>query len=128
LYEQIASNKRRTFLLVAAFLCLIFLVAWAFDQLVGMGKAGIVLAVIIAAAMTMGSYYYSDRVVLAMSRAGRGEGEFPYLYNVVEGLALAAGIPAPKCYVIEDTAPNAFATAGTRSTRSSSSPPASSRR
>ena len=111
MYEQIASNKRRTFLLVAAFLCLIFLVAWAFDQLVGMGKAGIALAVVIAAAMTMGSYYYSDRVVLAMSGARPAEkAEFPYLYNVVEGLALAAGIPAPKCYVIEDTAPNAFAT------------------
>ena len=111
MYEQIASNKRRSFLLVFLFLCLIFLLAWVFDQLAGMGKAGIAFAVIIAVAMTAGSYYYSDRVVLAMSRARPVEkAEFPYLYNVVEGLALAAGIPAPKCYVIDDTAPNAFAT------------------
>jgi heat shock protein HtpX len=111
LYDQIASNKRRSFLLVFLFLCLVFLLAWVFDQLAGMGKAGIAFAVIIAVAMTAGSYYYSDRVVLAMSRARPVEkAEFPYLYNVVEGLALAAGIPAPKCYVIDDTAPNAFAT------------------
>ncbi len=111
MYDQIASNKRRSFLLVLFFLCLIFLLAWVFDQLVGMGKAGIAFAVVIAVAMTAGSYYYSDRVVLAMSRARPVEkAEFPYLYNVVEGLALAAGTPAPKCYVIEDTAPNAFAT------------------
>jgi heat shock protein HtpX len=111
MYEQIASNKRRSFLLVFFFLCLIFLLAWLFDQLVGMGKVGIALAVIIAVAMTAGSYYYSDRVVLAMSRARPVEkAEYPYLYNVVEGLAIAAGVPTPKCYVIDDTAPNAFAT------------------
>jgi heat shock protein HtpX len=110
-YEQIASNKRRSFLLVLLFLCLIFALAWLFDQLVGMGKAGIVFAVVLAVGMTAGSYYYSDRVVLAMSRARPVEkAEFPYLYNVVEGLAIAAGVPAPRCYVIEDTAPNAFAT------------------
>jgi len=100
-YEQIASNKRRSFLLVLFFLCLIFALAWLFDQLVGMGKAGIVFAVILAVGMTAGSYYYSDRVVLAMSRARPVEkAEFPYLYNVVEGLAIAAGVPAPRCYVI----------------------------
>ncbi len=111
MYDQIASNKRRSFLLVALFLCLIFALAWVFDQFVGMGKAGIAFAFILAAGVTAGSYYYSDRVVLAMSRARPVEkDEFPYLYNVVEGLALAAGLPAPKCFVIEDTAPNAFAT------------------
>ena len=111
MYDQIASNKRRSFLLVLFFLGLIFLLAWVFDQLVGMGQAGIALALILAVGMTAGGYYYSDRVVLAMSRARPVEkAEFPYLYNVVEGLALAAGIPAPRCYVIEDTAPNAFAT------------------
>jgi len=111
MYEQIASNKRRSFLLVFLFLCLIFLLVWVFDQLVGMGQAGIAFAVILAVGMTAGSYYYSDRVVLAMSKARPVEkAEFPYLYNVVEGLAIAAGVPAPKCYVIDDTAPNAFAT------------------
>jgi heat shock protein HtpX len=76
-----------------------------------MGKAGLAFAVIIAVVLTIGSYYSSDKIVLAMSRARPVEkAEFPYLYNVVEGLAIAAGVPAPKCYVIDDTAPNAFAT------------------
>jgi heat shock protein HtpX len=111
MYDQIASNKRRSFLLVAVFLCLILLLAWVFNQLVGMGKAGIAFAVILAVGLTAGGYYASDRVVLTMSRARPVEkAEFPYLYNVVEGLAIAAGVPAPRCYVIEDTAPNAFAT------------------
>jgi len=110
-YEQIASNKRRSFLLVFFFLALIFLLAWLFEQMVGMGTEGLVAAVIIAIAMTIGSYYASDKIVLAMSKARPvTKEEFPYLYNVVEGLTIAAGLPPPRCYVIDDTAPNAFAT------------------
>jgi len=111
MYEQIASNKRRSFLLVFFFLALIFLLAWLFEQMVGMGTAGLVAAVIIAIAMTIGSYFASDKIVLAMSKARPvTKEEFPYLYNVVEGLTIAAGLPPPRCYVIDDTAPNAFAT------------------
>jgi heat shock protein HtpX len=110
-YEQIASNKRRSFLLVLFFLALIFVLAWLFDQMVGMGKVGLVAAVVIAVAMTIGSYYASDKIVLAMSKARPvTKEEYPYLYNVVEGLSIAAGLPTPPCYVIDDTAPNAFAT------------------
>ena len=111
MYEQIASNKRRSFLVVFFFLALIFLLAWLFEQMVGMGTAGLVAAVIIAIAMTIGSYFASDKIVLAMSKARPvTKEEFPYLYNVVEGLTIAAGLPPPRCYVIDDTAPNAFAT------------------
>jgi heat shock protein HtpX len=110
-YEQIASNKRKSFLLVFFFLALIFLLVWLFDQMIGMGKAGLAAAVVIALAMTVGSYYASDKIVLTMSKARPvTKEEFPYLYNVVEGLSIAAGLPPPRCYVIEDTAPNAFAT------------------
>jgi heat shock protein HtpX len=111
MYEQIASNKRRSILLVFFFLCLIFLLAWLFDQMVGMGTEGLIAAAVIAVAMTIGSYYASDKVVLAMSKARPvTKEEYPYLYNVVEGLSIAAGLPTPRCYVIDDTAPNAFAT------------------
>jgi len=111
LYEQIASNKRRSFLLVFFFLALIFLLAWLFEQMAGMGTEGLIFALILAVGMTVGSYYYSDKVVLAMSKARPvTKEEFPYLYNVVEGLTIAAGLPQPRCYVIDDTAPNAFAT------------------
>jgi heat shock protein HtpX len=111
MYEQIASNKRRSFVLVLFFLVLIFLLVWLFDQIVGMGTAGLIAAVVIAVAMTIGSYYASDKIVLTMSKARPVKKEdYPYLYNVVEGLAIAAGLPQPRCYVIDDTAPNAFAT------------------
>ena len=111
MYEQIASNKRRSFLLVFFFLALIFLLAWLFEQMVGMGTEGLIFALILAVGMTVGSYYYSDKIVLAMSKARPvTKEEFPYLYNVVEGLTIAAGLSPPRCYVIDDTAPNAFAT------------------
>jgi len=111
MYEQIASNKRKSFLLVFCFVLFIFLLAWVFEQLAGMGTGGLVLAFVIASISAFASYYASDKIVLAISRARPvTKEEFPYLYNVVEGLAIAAGIPAPPCYVIEDTAPNAFAT------------------
>ncbi len=111
MYEQITSNKFKSFLLVLFFVAFVFLLVWVFEELTGWGKGGFILAVVIASVMTVGSYYYSDRIVLAISRARPvSREEFPYLYHTVEGLAIAAGLPAPRCYVIEDTAPNAFAT------------------
>ncbi len=110
MYEQIASNKRKSFFLILFFLCLIFGLAWLFGQLTDWGPYGLTLAVVIAVAMTFGSYYSSDKIVLAISRAKPVEKkDYPYLYNVVEGLAIAAGLPKPRCYIIDDTAPNAFA-------------------
>jgi len=110
MYEQIARNKWRSFFLVLFFLCLIFALTWAFGEMTGWGTQGLIVAVVIAAAMTFGSYYASDKIVLAISRARPvKKEEYPYLYNVVEGLAIAAGLPKPRCYVIDDTAPNAFA-------------------
>jgi len=111
MYEQIASNKRRSILLIAFFLALIFLLAWVFEQLTGMGEGGLIVAAVIAGISAFASYYASDKIALAISHARPvTKEEFPYLYNVVEGLTIAAGIPAPRCYVIDDTAPNAFAT------------------
>jgi heat shock protein HtpX len=110
MYEQITRNKWRSFFLVLFFLCLIFALTWAFGEMTGWGTQGLIIAVVIAAAMTFGSYYASDKIVLAISRARPvKKEEYPYLYNVVEGLAIAAGLPKPRCYVIDDTAPNAFA-------------------
>ena len=111
MYEQIASNKRRSILIVAFFVAIIFLLAWAFEQLTGMGEGGLIFAALIAGISAFASYYASDKIALAVSHARPvSKEEFPYLFNVVEGLTLAAGIPAPGCYVIDDTAPNAFAT------------------
>jgi heat shock protein HtpX len=110
MYEQISRNKWKSAALIVFFMAFIFLLTWFFEYVTGWGKGGLVVAVAVAMGMAAVGYYASDKIVLGISRARPvSKDEFPYLYNVVEGLAIAAGIPAPKCYVIEDTAPNAFA-------------------
>lgn len=111
MYEQITSNKRKSLFLVLIFILFIFLLTWILGRLIGLGGEALIAAVIISGGMAVGSYYTSDKIVLAISRARplRKE-EYPYLYHTIEGLALAAGLPPPRCYIIEDTAPNAFAT------------------
>ena len=111
MYEQISRNKWKSAALVVFFMAFIFLLTWFFEYLTGWGKGGLALAVVVSMAMAAAGYYSSDKLVLAISKARPvTKEEYPYLYNVVEGLAIAAGVPAPRCYVIEDTAPNAFAT------------------
>jgi len=111
MYEQISSNIRKSWAMIAIFVVFVAFLGYIFGELTQFGYAGVVIALVIAVAMSWTSYYYSDKIVLTMSRARPVEKEeFPYLYNVIEGLAIAAGVPTPKMYVIEDTAPNAFAT------------------
>jgi heat shock protein HtpX len=110
-YEQIAKNKRRTFLLLFFFVALIAAAALAFNFLLGFGAIGVAVAILFAIAMAWGSYFYSDRVSLAASRAKPAEGpEYQRYHNLVEGLCIAAGLPKPRLYVVDDPAPNAFAT------------------
>ena len=111
MYEQISRNKWKSAGLVAFFVAFIFLLVWFFEYVTGWGEGGLVLALVIAMGSAAVGYYSSDKIVLGISRARpAAKEEFPHLYHVVEGLAIAAGLPAPpKCYVIEDTAPNAFA-------------------
>ncbi|MBN1225010.1 MAG: zinc metalloprotease HtpX [Candidatus Aminicenantes bacterium] len=110
MYEQIAGNKRKSFFLILFFLALIFALSWFFGQMTTLGSYAVIPALIIAVFLTFGSYYASDKIVLAVSRAKPiSKDDYPYLYNIVEGLAIAAGIPKPRCYIIDDTAPNAFA-------------------
>jgi heat shock protein HtpX len=111
IYEQIAANKRKSVILVTGFLVLIFVLAAVLGELAGMGRAGLIAALVIAGGVSMVSYYGSDNITLAISKARPvTKEEFPQLYNAVDGLAIAAGVPAPRCYVIDDAAPNAFAT------------------
>jgi len=111
MYEQIARNKWKSFFLVLFFIALIFVLTWVFEVATGWGKGGLVIAIIVSLVMALGGYFASDKIVLAISRARPvTKEEYPYLYNVVEGLSIAAGLAAPRCYVIDDTAPNAFAT------------------
>jgi heat shock protein HtpX len=111
MYDQIASNKRRSVLLVAAFIALVVLMAWAFDLVIGYGVVGLVIALVIACVGSFAAYWKSDSIALAMSHAKLADQtEFARLHNLVEGLCIAAGLPKPRVYVIDDPAPNAFAT------------------
>ncbi len=111
MYEQIAANKRRTALLVVGALLFLGLIGYAIGYLFFSGPAGLVVALIIAAVMSISSYFYGDRLVLASTRAREvTPEEQPRLHNIVEGLAIAAGVPKPRVYVVPEQAPNAFAT------------------
>src|SRR3954465_14045625 len=111
MYEQIARNKRRTFLMLAVFVLLIAAVAVALGFFFKAGVAIVPIAIIIAIAMAWTSYFASDKIALAASRAKPADGpEYRRYHNLVEGLIIAAGLPKPRLYVVDDPAPNAFAT------------------
>ena len=111
MYEQIAANKRRTFLMLFGFVVLITIVAAAIVLLFGGGWVGVIIAFAIAMALAWGSYFNSDKIAIAASRAKPAdESEYRRYHNLVEGLCIAAGLPKPKLYVVNDPAPNAFAT------------------
>jgi len=111
LYEEIAKNKWKSVFLIAFFAVLVVAVGSVFSYMFDYGFVGPVLALGIVIVMTVTSYWYSDRIVLGMSGARPVSKETePYLVNTIEGLSIAAGLPMPKAYVIDDPAPNAFAT------------------
>jgi heat shock protein HtpX len=111
LYDEIAENKRRSALLVAGFVVFVVLVALAFDVLIGYGLAGVIIGLVVAGGAAFAAYWKSDAVALSMSRARPADPEqYPRLHNIVEGLCIASGLPKPRLYVVEDAAPNAFAT------------------
>jgi heat shock protein HtpX len=110
-YEQIASNKRRSILLVLGALLLLGAVGYALGLMYASGPVGLLIALVIAGFLSIGSYRYGDKVVLASARAREVTTEQePRLHNVVEGLAIAAGTPKPRVYIVPEQAPNAFAT------------------
>ncbi|KAA0205706.1 zinc metalloprotease HtpX [Candidatus Uhrbacteria bacterium] len=112
MYSQIDSNKRKTWLLIALFVGVLAAVGYVYGQISGAGEAGLVFALVLSVGMTLFSWFYGDKVVLFTTGAReiKSRDEFPYLWNIVENLAITSGLPMPRLYVIDDPAPNAFAT------------------
>ncbi|OGC03858.1 zinc metalloprotease HtpX [candidate division WOR-1 bacterium RIFOXYA12_FULL_43_27] len=111
IYNQIASNKRRTWVFIFGFIVVIAILGYVIGAALDMGYGPLFIAGVIAIVMSIGSYYYSDKLVLAISGAREVKFESnKELYRLVENLCIGAGIPLPKIYIIDDTAPNAFAT------------------
>jgi len=109
-YSEISSNKQKTALLITFFLVLIIGLGYVFSRSANQPLL-LPIAVGFSVFMSLGSYFYSDKIVLTMSHAKEVQrADDPDLYRTVENLSIAAGLPTPKIYLIDDTAPNAFAT------------------
>jgi heat shock protein HtpX len=111
LYERISSNVRKSWMLIIGFLLFVVLIGFIVGYFLNWGFWGVGIAAVIAIAMSWFSYFSSDSIALSMSRAKPADpNQYQQLHNIVEGLSIAAGIPKPGVYVVEDQAPNAFAT------------------
>ncbi|MBU1289817.1 M48 family metallopeptidase [Patescibacteria group bacterium] len=110
LYTQKDSNIRKTWVLISLFLIFIIGLGWIFSYQFE-SPVILVAAVIFSSAMSFSSYWYSDKIVLKISKAREiKKSDSPELYRLVENLAITAGLPLPKIYIIDEASPNAFAT------------------
>lgn len=110
LYNYADSNKRKTLFLIFGFLIFIISLGWVFSFLLDTYII-LIIAVVLSVLMSIGSYWYSDKIVLSMTKAVPVKKEdSPELYRVVENLSITAGLPMPRIYIIEESQPNAFAT------------------
>src|SRR5215212_8370761 len=113
--ERIARNRRNSLFLIAAFLAFVTI----FGYIIGFALLGdperaffgLALALVVGVVSGLISYFAGDKMVLAASRAKEvTHDEAPVLFNVVEEMSIASGLPMPKVYIVDDSAPNAFAT------------------
>jgi len=110
LYTQQSRNVARTWLLMGVFLALIMTVGFLAAQYYG-NSAILYVAVGIALFMNITAYWFSDKIAIASAGAKpANETEYLELHRIIENLAITAGLPKPRVYIIEDPAPNAFAT------------------
>jgi heat shock protein HtpX len=113
--DRIAANRRNSLLLISGFLGFVtvfgYVIGYAWLGDPTRALFGLVLAFVVGTVSGLVTYYGGDRIVLAASRAKEVTyDDAPVLFNVVEEMAIASGVPMPKVYIIEDSAPNAFAT------------------
>lgn len=111
MFDIIRSNKRRSTALVVGFVVIVALVGAAIGFLVGNGPLFTIIALVISGAIAFGSYWKADAIALRVSRAEPADpAQYQRLHNLVEGLCIAGGLPKPGVYIVDDPAPNAFAT------------------
>lgn len=110
-YEAVDSNKRKSLVVVVFFTTFIFVAAYIIAKAMGFGPGFIGVALIFSGLMSFASYYWSDKIILSLSKAHKVDQRSERrLYEVVQNLSIAAGLPMPRIYVVEDPSPNAFAT------------------
>jgi heat shock protein HtpX len=110
IYTQADSNTRKTWFLLTGFLVFIIAIGWLFSYLLN-DSAFLYVAIFLSVFSSVGSYWWSDKIVLSMYNAQPIEHDKnPELYHVVENLCITAGLPLPKIYIIPEMQPNAFAT------------------
>lgn len=110
LYTEADKNTRLTWIYISGFLIFVIGIGYLFSQIMG-NRTILYVAVLFSTLMSVGSYWWSDKIVLSMSGAKEvTRGSARELYHLVENLCITAGLPLPKIYIIEDSAPNAFAT------------------
>jgi heat shock protein HtpX len=110
IYTEQDKNIRRTWFLMAVFLVIIIALGYFISYYYG-NSLILYIAVGFSLVMNIFSYWYSDKVVISLTRAVPAvRSEYPDLYNIVENLSITAGLPMPKVYIVNDSAPNAFAT------------------
>jgi len=111
IYNQISSNKLRTFLIISLFIGFISFFFFLVGKFTGNSGSYFIIGLFFSCLSGIGSYFYSDKIVLFMTGAKPANKEDYFdFYTVAENLSIAAGLPMPKLYVIPDAAPNAFAT------------------
>lgn len=112
IYSAISANKYKTWLIMILFVVFITTLVYVFSKAMGLDALGLVgMAFIMSGLMSVGSYYFSDKLVLATTGAKEiNKADYPEYYRVVENLSIASGLPMPKVYVINDPSPNAMAT------------------
>lgn len=108
---EIRSNVTKTYVFMAGFVALVVLLGYVLGNALGYGNSWMWLAVVFSVISSFISYYWGDKMVLAMSAARPADRKRDFdFFTVAENIAIASGIPQPKLYVIDDTAMNAFAT------------------
>jgi heat shock protein HtpX len=111
MYSDIAANKRKTVIIMLGFIAFVTLIIWIFDKYLG-GSTGVFYGGLIGACLyAIFTYYSGAKMALAVNQAHQIEKrDNPRLWRIVENLSITDGLPMPKVYIMNDPAPNAFAT------------------